>query len=229
MSQPGASRVDVPADASLHTVQDIIRAITPGILEASKSVAEEISRATLAEMEAWKQLQETRRQRDAESFSFDGNREQHTHESKILTILENAELHMQNKKYAKVQEQLKQGKELVTSRLKTIKMADDTNWGTVKEYKLGTLGLGDEEDKKWNDAVKSFKSKSRRSTITKPTASPYPHEQPHPTASPFSPYYRKPTATRSSNTFQPKSRPPPTCFKCWKVGHMSFDCNFKTE
>ena len=41
-------------------IQQIIRNVTPEILSASKRVAEEVSKSTLAEMESWRNLQEAR-------------------------------------------------------------------------------------------------------------------------------------------------------------------------
>ena len=103
-----------------NLIQQVVHSVTPALLEASKSVAEEISKSTLAEMEAWNALQESRRERDHETFTFPGNKEQYSHESHLMSILENADLHLKNASWEKAKQQIVQGKALVSHRLQLL-------------------------------------------------------------------------------------------------------------
>ena len=192
-------------------IQQVISSVTPELLRASKAVATEIARQTQAEMKAWQELQDDRRKRDATTFQFEGNREQFTHASNVLAEFENTEVHLRNKEWEKAQEAINRGKTLLHERFNLIKMADKTNWHTVKEFKTESLNLDDADAKKWQSAVKNFKgrdySKSERSRRSPEYYSPDRHS------------WRE-NSRRSSKPY-PKGV---TCYKCGQLRHFSYTC-----
>ena len=48
---------------------------------------------------------------------------------------------------------MKKGEKEINSRIKELKMADRVSWATVDKYQADTLCDGDEDDKKWKQAV----------------------------------------------------------------------------
>ena len=142
-----------------NVVRQVIRQVTPGILDAAKTVATEVSSTTQQELQKWKQLQEERRKRDNVTFKQEGNQEQFTHASEVLTEFENADFYMETEKWAKAKEALNKGKELVRERVKLIRLADGTNWQTVKEYKNGACGVDEASEKRWKSAQKAVKER----------------------------------------------------------------------
>ena len=192
-------------------IQQVIRTVTPELLSASQRIAEEVSKSTLVEIESWRNLQETRRKRDNAHFSFDGNKEQHLHASNVLSVFEATEQHLTRKQWDKAKEAIVQGKQLIIDRIKTIRMADTTDWGTVKEFHSGaSLGLSDNEEKRWKEAIKTRAHKApKRERMSDDYVGPS-------TSSSAS----SPRVTRTPQS----KRKPMICFKCHKSGHLSYDC-----
>ena len=192
-------------------IQQVISSVTPDLLRASKAVATEIAKQTQAEMKAWQELQEDRRKRDSTIFQYEGNREPFAHESHVLTEFENTEVHLKNNEWEKAQEAVNRGKALINDRFNLIKMADKTNWRTVKAFKTDSLDLDDTDAKKWKSAVKKFKGRDS-STAERSRRSPA--------------YYTPDDHSWWENS-RCSSKPYPkgvTCYKCGLSGHFIYNC-----
>ena len=166
-TSPGASatsgtsqRTDNSSAPFANLIEQVVRQVTPTILEAAKNIATNASKETQEEMQRWKDLQEERRRRDAETFKYEGNQEQYKHANEVLTEFENIDYHMENKNWAKAKEALEKGKKIVNDRIKLVKLADGSSWGTVKEFRSGTGGVEEGDEKRWKAAQRAVKEKA---------------------------------------------------------------------
>ena len=108
---------------------------------------------------------------------------------------------------------INQGKQLFIDRKKSILLADNADWGTVKVFNSGdTLGLDEGETKRWKEALKSRKSR------------PLNRERDSDSDHTFPPY-NLPSTSQSRKKPSPQShREQPICFKCHQREHLSYDC-----
>ena len=150
---------------------------------------------------------------------------------------------MDNKNWAKAKEALDKGKRIVNDRIKLVKLADGSSWGTVKEFRSGIGGVEEGDEKRWKAAQRAVKEKAemaKRENKYREEKSaswkqaypsyrpyPYPYERPRAdctagecsrsTSSPYRPY---PYQNERMRTDYASAE----CWGCGKLGHFRKNC-----
>ena len=151
-SQPQTSSSQSPT----FTLEQLAQVLSSHKEEVLKQVSETVSsqikdfeenpRASNAD------LAQTVIQESAEPFVFKkkGNKQQSDFNRKILNVNEHTLTALKNRRYERAQQELEEGRHLISKRQKVIKFADKSEfgWGTVNEYLMDELASDDEDAKK---------------------------------------------------------------------------------
>ena len=147
----------------VQIVRDVIKEVTPSILEAAHEVAQDASKAEyLRKSKELEKIDETRRKRGLVSLDGEGNKQQYDHENEVLTILEKVELKLSQNEPEDAMAYIGEGKTLVSKRLKMIRVADKSNWFAANEYNLGSIGSDDEDEKAIKKAINRASERSKK-------------------------------------------------------------------
>ena len=63
---------------------------------------------------------------------------------------------------AKLESVVKKGEKEINERIKVLKMADRVSWSAVDKYQADPLCDGDEDDRRWKQAVKEAKEEKEK-------------------------------------------------------------------
>ncbi|XP_062570680.1 uncharacterized protein LOC134232710 [Saccostrea cucullata] len=153
---------------------------------------------------------------DGYKFKKRGNEEQHKHNVKVLSKVQDASEHLEEGSIEDAQRKIAEGVDIIKHRQKLIKLADssEAGWKAVDEYVKNPIASDSDDEKRITKAqtraerkLKEEKAKKRKNLreFTRP--------------------YPKPVSTQttpSESTWKPGH-----CYRCNKRGHWRKDCKKK--
>ena len=156
---------------------------------------------------------------DGYKFKKRGNEEQHKHNVKVLSKIQEANESIKEQKIEEAQLKIAEGVEIIKHRQKFIRLEDssEAGWRAVDEYVKNPIASDSEDEKKISKAqtraerkVKEAKAKKHRDLreLTRPYPTPLSSTQ----------------TTSKESTWRPGH-----CYRCNKRGHWRKDCTEKLD
>ena len=209
-----AAAEDVMIDRITSGLRDTIAAEVRKALQSSKREFSELAaEACSSNMDALAEKAAKKARMDMPEFQRKGTKNQFLHNKVVLEALDKNDV-------VHATERLKEGKKVLTKRLKAIKLADreEFGWAVVRHYESDTLASDTEDEKEIGRArraaaaeFKKRQEKSKAKTLKRKRATD--------NSSSFNKYPQRPDF---------RSRKAVICFSCGKKGHMQKIC-FKNK
>ena len=112
------------------------------------------------------QLEVRKRRNDEPTFAKEGVRKQYLHQRDLMDNLEDTERHVRKNNIAKATECIEKGKNLLKSRVKLLRLADEESWEAAEEYSKNDLADDSDDNKKISKVIKRARASKEKEKNT---------------------------------------------------------------
>lgn len=193
------------------TMKEQIAQLTQTMKDYTKETVEKVlnNQTSKTSLEKMKEKLDRKRKLEDVTLSNAGNKDQYKHNMEVLTMIDEAQDHIESNDIELAKESLKNGKKVIEDRLKLIRIADREGWLTVRHFVSDDLTSTEEEEKRLKKAIRSANAARERISLKKKALE------------------HKTTEKAPSSQNDKRKMDDVTCYNCKRAGHYIYHCPFE--
>ena len=186
----------------------------------AKDAVKEALAFSTSKMEKVKTSMNRKRKADSINFNKKAHQNQFKHNQNLDEKLDDALEAMDDGDIESAKTALKEGKNIIKTRMKLVRIADREGWLAVNEFRNDELASDDEEEKKLRRAIRSANALGEK----------LPKSSSHRASRRSSSPYRYSTFRQSNERYDGKSNTDNVvCYNCRRLEHFSNHCPFPKD
>ena len=206
-----ASNQGVQSNIIKDALKEMLDNLKPELINTVKQMAKDSREEQNQSIDKIKKSLEERRKHDQIRFDKKGHEDQYRHSADVMEKIDQALEHLDENHPDKAHSALKEGKKLIKTRMKHIRLADREGWLAVQQFRSDELASDEEEEKRLKRAIKSANTIREKSSAKRQRTN------------------EKSEPSSAQKITDKKKLDDVICYGCKRTGHFVTNCPFSNK